>query len=85
MKFSKELHESLKQASNGKIFETITLCGNNKYLMLVEMRKDPTTHDGKARKIQYYYFFRTDNGEKAFEFSNYDAKKIGYNFKPEQN
>ena len=42
------------------------------------MRKDPNTNDGKQRKIMYYYFIRTDNGEQVFEFSNYDAYKIGY-------
>lgn len=85
VKFSDELIESLHKASNGKKFDEITLCGNNKYLVLIEMRKDPNTNDGKDRKIKYYYFFRTDNGEKVFEFSNYDAYKIGYNFKGDQN
>lgn len=66
VKFSDELIESLHKASNGKKFDEITLCGNNKYLVLIEMRKDPNTNDGKDRKIKYYYFFRTDNGEKVF-------------------
>lgn len=78
MKFSRELTEALKTVSQGKSFENITLCGNSKYLLLVEMRKDPNTNDGKQRKIMYYYFIRTDNGEQVFEFSNYDAYKIGY-------
>lgn len=56
----------------------MTLCGGNKYLFLAEMRRDPNTNDGKNRKIVYYHFFRTDNGEHVFEFSNYDAYKIGY-------
>lgn len=53
--------------------------------MLAEMRKDPSTNDGKTRKIMYYYFMRTDSGELVFEFSNYDAYKIGYQFTEDQN
>lgn len=86
VKFSKQLKTSLRNALDHKnTLEDVTLVADNKYVQLVDIRKDPNLEGEGKKKVRFYQFFRTDNGEKVFEFSNYDAYKMSYNFKEDQN
>lgn len=54
-------------------------------LALSMQRKSSEKIHAKLHQSQIYHLLRTDNGEKIFEFSNYDAKIMNFNFKDDLN